>query len=150
MVKEAGFRTVLDYGCGKGTLAKTLPFPIWEYDPAIKNKDWPPRPSELVVCADVLEHIEPECLDAVLDDLASLTLDVAYFVIHTKPAGKDLPDGRNAHLIQEGKDWWERKLFGRFTGLTLETHNELHMVLGKTPQSKWPLCAGIVKSSRNW
>lgn len=62
--------SVLDYGCGKGYLGKALPFPIWEYDPAIEGKDECPRPADLLICIDVLEHIEPECLNAVLADIS--------------------------------------------------------------------------------
>lgn len=105
--------SVLDYGCGKGTLAKSLPFPIWEYDPAIPGKDSPPRAADLVVCTDVLEHIEPEKLDAVLNDLRGLTLKVAYLAIATVPAEKTLPDGRNTHLIVQDQEWWTERV-GRF------------------------------------
>jgi hypothetical protein len=64
----------------------------------------------LVVCVDVLEHIEPEKLIYVLDDLKRCTKKLAFFVIDTVPAIKTLADGRNTHLIQEGMGWWEDKL----------------------------------------
>jgi hypothetical protein len=102
--------SVLDYGCGKGELAKALPFPIWEYDPAIPEKSASPRPADLVVCTDVLEHIEPEMIGAVLADLARVTRVVGYFTIHTGPAQKVLSDGRNAHVLQRDKAWWEKML----------------------------------------
>ncbi len=81
------------------------------------NSEWSatPEPRELVACIDVLEHIEPECLDDVLDDLRRCVLKYGIFTIHTKPAQKILPDGRNAHLIQEQPDWWKEKLNKRFT-----------------------------------
>lgn len=110
MVQKMGATSVLDYGCGKGMLAKGLKFPIWEYDPAIPGKDTPPRPADLVVCTDVLEHVEPETLNAVIADLQRVTLKVALVVVHTGPAAKKLADGRNAHLIQKPGKWWERKL----------------------------------------
>ena len=86
-------KSILDYGCGKGLLAKSLPFPIWEYDPAIPGKDSPPRPADLVVCTDVLEHVEPELLDNVLQDIARCTVKTAYLIVATFPAQKTLPDG---------------------------------------------------------
>lgn len=103
-------KSLLDYGCGKGLLAKNLDFPIWEYDPAIENKNSVPRPVDLLVCIDVLEHIEPEYLDSVLVDIARCIKKVGYLVISTQKAAKTLPDGRNTHLIQEGKEWWFKKL----------------------------------------
>lgn len=104
------FVSVLDYGCGKGFLAKELPFPIYEYDPAIPGKTESPRPADLVVCTDVLEHIEPDHLDQVLDDIRRCTKNVAFFAIHTGQSSKTLADGRNSHLIVEGKEFWKDKL----------------------------------------
>ena len=123
--------SVLDYGCGKGLLAKSLDFPIWEYDPAIPGKDELPRPADLVVCTDVLEHIEPAHLEAVLRDLARVTRKVGYYVIHTGPAGKTLPDGRNTHLIQRGEAWWRKNLALFFeVGSVKKKGPELHVVVG--------------------
>src|SRR5262245_55345835 len=63
LITEEKFVSVLDYGCGKGTLAKVLVgYNVAEYDPAVPGKDGRPQPAELVVCTDVLEHIEPELL----------------------------------------------------------------------------------------
>lgn len=110
LIEKLNTRSVLDYGCGKGYLAKALPFPIWEYDPAIPEKAASPRPADLVVCTDVLEHVEPEHLKAVLHDLKRVVQKIGYFVIHTEPSQKVLADGRNAHLIQHDKAWWRHKL----------------------------------------
>jgi hypothetical protein len=107
-------RDVLDYGCGQRTLEKGLGFAIRNYDPCIEGLDAPPTPADLVVCTDVLEHIEPDCLDEVLDDLRRVTRRFGFFVIATRPALKTLPDGRNAHLIQEGEEWWLPKIAERF------------------------------------
>lgn len=102
--------SVLDYGCGRGLLAKSLPFPIAEYDPAVPGKQDSPRPADLVICSDVLEHIEPERLLYVLKDLQRCVKQMGYFIIHTKASSKLLADGRNSHLIQEGRLWWKQKL----------------------------------------
>ena len=109
-----GTKDVLDYGCGKSTLAKNLPFDIKEYDPCIQGKDSPPKQADIVVCTDVLEHIEPENIDSVLDDIKSLAKKAVFLTIATYPANKTLPDGRNAHLIQEMPEWWVDKLNSRF------------------------------------
>lgn len=110
LVEKLNTRSVLDYGCGKGFLARELPFPIWEYDPAVKGKDETPRPADLVVCTDVLEHIEIDRLDFLLDDLRRCTRKCGYFTIHTGPSAKTLADGRNSHLIQQPWDWWKARL----------------------------------------
>jgi 2-polyprenyl-3-methyl-5-hydroxy-6-metoxy-1,4-benzoquinol methylase/uncharacterized Rossmann fold enzyme len=124
--------SILDYGCGKGYLAKAIPFPIWEYDPAVPGKQESPRAADLVVCTDVLEHIEPERLAYVLDDLRRCTKQVGYFTIHTKAAQKTLPDGRNTHLIQRGEDWWRKRLERFFTiGQIWKKGPELIVVVGQ-------------------
>jgi uncharacterized Rossmann fold enzyme len=122
--------SILDYGCGKGYLAKNIPFPIWEYDPAITGKDEPPRPADLVACTDVLEHIEPSKLNFVLDDIRRCTKQVAYLTIHTGPAQKKLSDGRNAHLIQRKKAWWKKQLQKWFViGKIIEKGPELYVIV---------------------
>lgn len=111
---------LLDYGAGKGRLGETLktlmpnPPQIHHYEPS--RTDWAatPQPAPFVTCIDVLEHIEPELLDNVLDDLQRVTLDRGFFTVHTGPAVKILPDGRNAHLIQQPAAWWLPKFMTRF------------------------------------
>lgn len=103
-------RDILDYGCGKAYLQKGLPFPIQNYDPCTVEYNVVPRPADILVCTDVLEHIEPELLDDVLAHIAGLTKQVAFLNVATRPAVKFLPDGRNAHLIQESPSWWLKRL----------------------------------------
>ena len=47
---------------------------IYHYDPAIPEWSAPPAPRRFVACIDVLEHIEPDLLDNVLDDLKRVVL----------------------------------------------------------------------------
>lgn len=108
---------LLDYGCGRKmgllkNLNKKLKLTYQGYDPGagIEELATLPIPAQMVCCIDVLEHIEPELLDNVLDHLCSLTEVVIFLSIHTGPAGKTLPDGRNAHLTQEPIEWWLPKL----------------------------------------
>lgn len=107
-------RDILDYGCGKAHLQKGIPYPIQNYDPCIPEYAKRPSCARIVVCTDVLEHIEHDCLDAVLDDLRRLTGEVLFLNVACRPAAKFLPDGRNAHLIQETPTWWMRKLLPLF------------------------------------
>lgn len=110
LTRELGTYSVLDYGAGKGSLAAVLPFPIAEFDPAIDGKTQPPAPADVVICTDVLEHVEPECLTAVLTDLQRCIRRVGYFVIHTGPSSKCLADGRNSHVLQHDREWWAETL----------------------------------------
>jgi hypothetical protein len=111
---ELKTQDILDYGCGKSTLALNLPFAIKQYDPAIPKYAAPPREADIVVCTDVLEHIEPACLDTVLDHIHSLTRKAVFFSGCTVPAKKTLADGRNAHLIVKSARWWLDQLWDRF------------------------------------
>jgi len=119
----------LDYGCGKGSLLaevqrrhKEWGYPylggkigILEahgYDPVTRPGD--PAPADFVTCCDVLEHIEPEYLDNVLDDIASKIKTQGLLVISQRKANKTLADGRNAHLIIEKTPWWMDRLGKHF------------------------------------
>lgn len=106
LVDEYDADSILDYGCGKGGLGKALGYEIAEYDPAIPGKDGTPAPADLVVCTDVLEHVEPQYLSAVLEDLKRVTRKVGYFVIALDAASNVLPNGMNAHQIQKDAEWW--------------------------------------------
>lgn len=108
-------KSILDYGCGKGTLkvalSDLLPLVrVEEYDPAVIGKDSDPDPEDMVVVFDVMEHVEPDHLDAVLTHIRSKARQNILFKISTVPALKQLPDGRNAHLIVEDKMWWKEKI----------------------------------------
>lgn len=117
LMQKTGCRDVLDYGCGKGSLVKALKdhgHPAYGYDPAVDEYSTPPYPADLVVCTDVIEHIEPEYLSGVLIDLDRLTKSHLYLIIATGPAQKTLPDGRNAHLIQKPSTEWLYDFLPRF------------------------------------
>lgn len=119
LIHQHDCRTILDYGCGKGTFKKHLSHPVHEYDPAIPGKEALPAPADFVICNDVLEHIEPELVEHVLDHLRSVTLKVALIVISTKLSiCHTLPDGRNPHLSVHGKNWWQTRLLKRYTQVT--------------------------------
>lgn len=120
VIAERQPRSVLDYGAGKCALRAALGDMVAgvrfaEYDPAIPAiADMPEGVFDLVVCIDVLEHIEPDCLHAVLASLKAKARALVLATIHTGPAGKTLSDGRNAHLIQRPIKWWVRALKQHF------------------------------------
>jgi hypothetical protein len=119
IIEQFQITSISDYGAGKKNLLKALKsqynvnLPYFPYDPAFPEYG-PPQPADLVCCIDVLEHIEPEFLQNVLDDLKAITTNYGFFSIHTGPAVKLLADGRNAHLIQQPSSWWLPKLCERF------------------------------------
>jgi hypothetical protein len=140
LIVEREPQSILDYGAGKGVLRSILD--LWlherterrlladrefiEYDPGVKAiAKLPRRKFDMVCCIDVLEHIEPECLEEVLQSIRDRTGGFAFLTIHTGPAGKFLSDGRNAHLIQKPVGWWLKQL-GMFkvvdTGSVAMTH----------------------------
>lgn len=105
--------SIVDYGSGPREHVKTLlaaagaPFGVMSYDPGVPHlNSWPLLPRDMLVSCDVLEHIEPDCLGDVLGHMAKLTRKVAFLTIATGPAKKTLADGRNAHLIQQGPEFW--------------------------------------------
>jgi hypothetical protein len=113
--QKMGSTSVLDYGAGKRSLSRACPhLNVTSYDPAIPEISQVPAPADFVVCLDVLEHIEPECLDDVLDDLKRCARKGVFLTIATGPAKKSLEDGRNAHLIQQNFAWWAPKLTSRW------------------------------------
>lgn len=111
--------TLSDYGAGKKVLYDSLislgmkNFSYFPYDPVFPEYG-PAKPAEIVTCIDVMEHIELEYLDNVLDELKLITQKLCFFSIATRPAKKNLLDGRNAHLIQKPARWWVPKLCERF------------------------------------
>lgn len=117
LATRIGVTELLDYGCGKQKLKEALEpegFTVRGYDPAIPGLDTPPAPADLVVCLDVLEHIEPECLEAVLLDLKRVTRRTGVFSVCTRPSVRKLADGSNPHRIIESEAWWIERLGHHF------------------------------------
>lgn len=110
-------KSVLDYGCGKGMIVRSLEdklakhsITIQGYDPCVEAYAVTPEPADILISTDVLEHIEPDKIDEVLNHIGELTLQSCYLIIDLLPAVKNLPDGRNAHIMLETSGWWLDKL----------------------------------------
>jgi hypothetical protein len=141
LIEEEAFASILDYGCGKGTLGEglraILGLEIAEYDPAIRGKEAPPAPAELVVCTDVLEHIEPECLDAVLADLVRVTKTKLLFDVSLVDSHKRLADGSSPHKIVAKPAWWKEKIEQHFDVTVFVDRPEFRFCYGEAvPKGK--------------
>lgn len=106
-------KSILDFGCGKGNLVEVLKkeYPNIEirgYDPANPKFSNQISTVEMLISTDVLEHVEPNMIDDIMELLKN-TSALQYHLISCAPAKLTLPDGRNAHLIQETPGWWKNK-----------------------------------------
>lgn len=143
IIRQTGCKSISDYGAGKKRLLNGLrnagiePAAYLPYDPVFPEYG-KPESADLVCCIDVLEHIEPELVDNVIRELAEITTNLGFFSIHLGPAGKNLADGRNAHLIQKPSSWWLKKLTDYFDILHLSSHKMMGRGL-------WMLVAPVQK-----
>ena len=133
--------SLLDYGCGKGYILAELkdryPNTICEgYDPAVPafNKLLDKK-FDCIFSNDVLEHIEPDYIVSVLTHINKTASKYVWLRIDTMPARKVLPDGRNAHLIQESDDWWyniiERSIEGNIVYAKLDSKGKFDVAIEK-------------------
>ena len=103
--------SVLDYGCGpQAALHHFATYPVQNYDPAIPDYVRPPQPADLVVCWHVLEHVEPECLGAVLAHIQGLAQQAILCAVSCEPSTKVLPDGSPWHTVVQSPKWWGQTL----------------------------------------
>jgi hypothetical protein len=118
IINQAQVEELLDIGAGKCRLFESIKpdhrMRLQAYDPAIPELSGDPTPMQMTTCIDVAEHVEPEMLENFLNFVRDKTLEITFITVHTGPAMKVLPDGRNAHLIQEPAEWWLPKLMQRF------------------------------------
>lgn len=110
LAKAEGYRAILDYGAGRGTLAGALPdLPIACYEPAVPGFDDQPAPADLVICTDVLQYVEPSYLTATLQHLAALTRRKLFVAIDTAPRAE-----REPREIVRPASWWRTKIAKHF------------------------------------
>ncbi len=103
-------KTIVDYGCGAGNMMRAVKsacsfVETFGYDPGVEQYAQFPTRVDMIYSVDVLEHIEPTNLISSLKTLWN-TADIHYHNIACHPAKKNLPDGKNCHLIIEKPDWW--------------------------------------------
>jgi len=85
VINQTQVGDVLDYGCGKGELGANLELDhrvrVHLYDPAIPDIAEAPEPQDMVVCVNVLDYVEKDCIEDVLDDLKRCTKHIIFIVI---------------------------------------------------------------------
>jgi hypothetical protein len=123
LVKQTQPRRILDYGCGKGIqYSEHCVHDGWGglmpvlYDVGVKEFAQKPTGAfDGLICTDVMEHIDPPDVNAILSDIFSYLPprddggeSFAFFWISCRPAKrKTLPDGRGVHLTVRHGDWWD-------------------------------------------
>lgn len=112
LIKANKVESILDYGCGKGHFIQHFQdkFPelkLYGFD--VANDEYPTLPNapvDMVVCLDVMEHVEFAMITNVLSEIRSRTRTLFVCSVANYPAGKSLPDGRNAHVTQLPFSQW--------------------------------------------
>jgi len=120
LIEKRKFNSVLDYGCGKGHFVHHLreKAPGLQVDGFDVASDefavLPAGQFDMTVCLDVLEHVEFGAVSNVFSEIRERTRKVFVCSIANYPAGKKLPDGRNAHVTQMPFGYWFTLLSGFF------------------------------------
>jgi SAM-dependent methyltransferase len=125
-------RTVLDYGSGPARSLEHFSrntLNVTSYDlviPKMADTSLFKEPFDMVVSHHMLEHVEPECLDSVLQDIRQLTKKVAYIVVSLQESTKTLPNGKPWHLIVHDETWWHKlsEYFDHVIDLPPRDHRE--------------------------
>ena len=71
-------------------------------------------------CADVMEHIPPEFVDATLDNIAHVASKGGFFQIALSKDGCGALIGDTLHLTVESPEWWMKKINHRWVVVSHE------------------------------
>jgi len=127
MIAATGATTVLDYGAGKAThyaplegAAPDSPLRRAEAWPGVTVRCYDPGHAPFaalpegrfdgVVSTDVVEHLAPFDVPWVIDRIFAHARRFVFVVAACYPAGKTLPDGRNAHTTLQPPAWWQMQM----------------------------------------
>lgn len=132
--------SILDYGCGQALHTYKLNYSGWQnipsfqnntltsyfegmiqchycYDPAVPRYSVKPEKGmlfDMVVLADVMEHIPEEHIEEVIQEAMSyckedglIMFTVSGNVAYSNFPNKDGTPGENAHLTRKPLDWWK-------------------------------------------
>jgi hypothetical protein len=126
LVAQTETRSMLDYGCGKGTQYRPMALAengggrwqsmqeYWNveriecYDAAyLPFSRLPSGRFDGVICTDVLEHCPEDDLGWIVDELFSFAARFVFASVACHPAIKRLPNGENAHCTVRAPEYWQ-------------------------------------------
>jgi hypothetical protein len=114
---EIGAKSILDYGCGgHASIEGYCSLSVQSYDPGMLEYCAHAMPADLVVCLDVLEHVEPEHVDGVIAHIRGLARKGIFLTISCRESPKKLPDGSPWHIFVRDEKYW-REVFSDFDSL---------------------------------
>lgn len=127
LIRETGAKEILDYGAGKG-----VHYQAYEGEPETSRyRSQPAWPGVKVVCfdpcyapfaepfdgqcdgvisTDVVEHLPPEDVPWVLDEMFKAAKKFVYVATVSFPAKKSLNNGDNAHSTIAPPAWWRGQM----------------------------------------
>ncbi len=120
-------KSILEFGCGQSQLYQTLDLEGIEYhryDPAIPEiAELKVKQADFIINTDVMEHILTADVEDVLSTLAGIS-NCVFFNLATRPAGKVLKNGENAHCTVWSAKKWLQEIRKHFPDANLQT--EVH------------------------
>jgi len=133
----------MDYGAGNGSLGLEVEkfyrsVSVTNYDPFHPKWRDNPEPGihDVVNCADVMEHVEGQCVDNTISYIADHCRYVAVFSIALEEAKKELPDGRNAHITLKPVKWWMDRISRKFHVVEALTNGDSLVMICQKPDAK--------------
>lgn len=134
LIRKHDCKTLLDYGCGKamhysqGVIEGGNWDKLWKvdatlYDPGVeKFRKKPEGKFDIVICTDVLEHVEDP--EACVKDLVQYPLKVMFVQVSCVPSDMSNPkrrllDGRPLHISIYPEEWW-RELIMRYVEVDID------------------------------
>lgn len=82
-------------------------------------------PTEYGFCADVMEHLPPDRVGQVFDQIAARTTRSCYFQI---ALFDDMWHGRNLHLSVFPPEWWEARVLASFPRAEFQISRRRHIL----------------------
>lgn len=160
-----GVKEYANFGCGSGLLDRSLLqnhegilvdhvqvlWPDVKEHPNLRKfieaslfEDFEHFEVDFAVSTDVMEHIPPEKVDAVLENIAKRAKS-CFFQISLNPSGDRDEEkyGGHLHLTVERPEWWEQKLLRWFGKLSNGTVDQQKPEAPWQPTKEWYLVTAL-------